>query len=90
LLAYQNQNYRDWEDDKIAQFLNKTIKFINPKIIIKTDTIALEGLKAIEYYQFTLKKTLRKFSNRNKYLLAPLSHQKFASYIFTTARNRIN
>ncbi|MBA3784883.1 MAG: hypothetical protein H0X15_04980 [Acidobacteria bacterium] len=69
--------------------MNKTIKFINPKIIVKTDTIALEGLKAIEYYQFTLKTTLRKISSRNKYLLAPLSHQKFTSFIFTTERNRI-
>jgi hypothetical protein len=43
-------------------FFLKPIELINPKIIVKTVKIMLEGLKAFEYYQLKLKTLLRKFS----------------------------
>lgn len=57
-----------------AEYLKKTIKIINPKIIVTLGAVALEGLQAIEYHQFTLKREVAQILKWNRRLLIPLYH----------------
>lgn len=57
-----------------ADFLERTIKLINPQIIVTLGTVALEGLQAIEYHQFTLKREVAQILKWNERLLIPLYH----------------
>lgn len=57
-----------------ASFLEKTIRLINPKIIVTLGSVALEALKTIEYHQFILKAEKAKILRWNARLLVPLYH----------------
>lgn len=57
-----------------SDFLEKTIEIIDPKIISTLGAVALEGLKTIEYHQFTLKSDAAKILRWNGRLLVPLYH----------------
>ena len=57
-----------------ADFLQRTIKLINPNIIVTLGAVALEGLRAIEYHQFTLKREVAQILQWNERLLIPLYH----------------
>jgi uracil-DNA glycosylase family 4 len=54
--------------------LEKTVRVIDPKIIVTLGSVALEALKAIEYHQFTLKNDAAKILRWNERLLVPLYH----------------
>lgn len=57
-----------------ADFLEKTLKLIDPKIIATLGAVALEALKTIEYHQFVLRHDAAKILNWNCRLLVPLYH----------------
>lgn len=57
-----------------ADFLKRTIELINPQIIVTLGAVALEGLQAIEYHQFTLKREVAQILKWNERLLIPLYH----------------
>lgn len=57
-----------------AEYLKRTVEIINPKIIATLGAVALEGLRAIEYHQFTLKREVATILKWNKRLLIPLYH----------------
>lgn len=57
-----------------AEYLKNTIEVINPKIIVTLGAVALEGLQAIEYHQFTLKREVARILKWNERLLIPLYH----------------
>lgn len=57
-----------------ADFLERTIDLINPKIIVTLGAVALEGLKAIAYHKFTLKLEAADILEWNDRLLIPLYH----------------
>ena len=57
-----------------AEYLKKTIEIINPNVIATLGTVALEGLQAIEYHQFTLKRETARILKWNNRLLIPLYH----------------
>ncbi len=57
-----------------ADFLKRTIKLINPNIIVTLGAVALEALRAIEYHQFTLKRETARILKWNERLLVPLYH----------------
>jgi uracil-DNA glycosylase family 4 len=57
-----------------AEYLKRTIELINPGIIVTLGAVALEGLQAIEYHQFTLKREVAQILKWNRRLLIPLYH----------------
>lgn len=57
-----------------ADFLKRTIELINPQIIVTLGAVALEGLQAIEYHQFTLKREVAQILKWSERLLIPLYH----------------
>lgn len=57
-----------------SNFLEKTIELIAPKIIVTLGSVALEGLKMIEYHQFVLKSDVAQILQWKKRLLIPLYH----------------
>lgn len=57
-----------------AEYLKRTIEIINPNIIATLGAVALEGLQAIEYHQFTLKREVAQILKLTKRLLIPLYH----------------
>ena len=57
-----------------AEYLKRTIEIINPNIIATLGAVALEGLQAIEYHQFTLKREVARILKWNRRLLIPLYH----------------
>jgi DNA polymerase len=57
-----------------AEFLENTIRLIDPKLIVTLGSVALEGLKSIEYHQLLLKSDAGKILNWNGRLLVPLYH----------------
>lgn len=57
-----------------SDFLQKTLKLINPKIIVTLGSVALEALKTIEYHQFTLKTNAAEIFEWNGRILVPLYH----------------
>lgn len=57
-----------------ADFLRRTITLINPQIIATLGAVALEGLRAIAYHNFTLKLDAATVLEWNSRLLIPLYH----------------
>lgn len=57
-----------------SDFLRRTLKIINPKIIATLGSVALEALKTIEYHQFTLKNNAAEIFDWNGRILVPLYH----------------
>lgn len=57
-----------------SDFLKRTIDLINPKIIVTLGAVALEGLKAIDYHNFTLKLNAAEILEWKTSLLIPLYH----------------
>ncbi len=57
-----------------AEYLEKTINLINPKIIVTLGSVALEALKTIEYHQITLKSDAAQIFRWNERILIPLYH----------------
>ncbi len=57
-----------------ADFLEKTINLINPKIIATLGAVALEALKTIEYHQFALRTDAAKILDWNERIIVPLYH----------------
>lgn len=57
-----------------SDFLERTLHLINPKIIVTLGAVALEGLKAIAYHNFTLKLEAASILEWNSRFLIPLYH----------------
>ncbi len=57
-----------------SDFLRRTIELINPKIIATLGAVALEGLKTIEYHNFSLKRDAARILFWNERKLIPLYH----------------
>jgi len=57
-----------------ADFLAKTIRLINPKIIVTLGSVALEALKTIEYHQIILRSDAGKIFRWQTRWLIPLYH----------------
>jgi uracil-DNA glycosylase family 4 len=57
-----------------AGFLEKTIRLIDPKIIVTLGTVALEALKTIEYHQIILRSDAGCIFRWNDRWLVPLYH----------------
>ncbi|HQU84798.1 MAG TPA: uracil-DNA glycosylase [Pyrinomonadaceae bacterium] len=57
-----------------AEFLQKTLQLIDPKIIVTLGSVALEALKTIQYHQFTLKNNAANIFEWNGRTLVPLYH----------------
>jgi uracil-DNA glycosylase len=57
-----------------ADFLEKTINLINPRIIVTLGTVALEALKTIEYHQIILRLNAGKIFRWQTRWLVPLYH----------------
>ncbi len=57
-----------------AEFLEKTIRSIDPKIIVTLGSVALEALKTIEYHQIILKSDAGGIFRWNGRILVPLYH----------------
>jgi uracil-DNA glycosylase family 4 len=57
-----------------ADFLERTIKLIDPNVIVTLGGVALEALKSIETHQFTLRDDVAKLREWNGRTLIPLYH----------------
>ena len=57
-----------------SDFLTRTIRLIQPSIIVTLGTVALEALKLIHYHEFTLKNDAARIHRWNDRLLIPLYH----------------
>jgi uracil-DNA glycosylase family 4 len=57
-----------------ADFLAKTIRLINPKIVVTLGSVALEALKSIEYHQIILRSDAGKIFRWQTRWLVPLYH----------------
>ncbi|MGI9054633.1 MAG: uracil-DNA glycosylase family protein, partial [Pyrinomonadaceae bacterium] len=62
------------ETKNCANFLARTIYLINPQIIVTLGAVALEGLRRIDYHNFTLKLEAASILEWNSRLLIPLYH----------------
>jgi uracil-DNA glycosylase family 4 len=57
-----------------ADFLAKTIRLINPKIVVTLGSVALEALKSIEYHQIILRSDAGRIFRWQTRWLVPLYH----------------
>jgi DNA polymerase len=57
-----------------AEFLQRTIKLVNPNVVVTLGGVALEALKSIESHQFTLRDDAAKLREWNGRTLIPLYH----------------
>ena len=57
-----------------ADFLEKTIRLIDPAVIVTLGIVALEALKTIEYHQITLRSDAGGIFRWNGRVLVPLYH----------------
>jgi DNA polymerase len=57
-----------------ADFLEKTLHLINPKIVVTLGSVALEALKTIEYHQIKLRSDAGRIFRWNERFLVPLYH----------------
>ncbi len=57
-----------------AGFLEKTVRLVNPKVIVTLGSVALEALKSIEYHQIILRSEAGGIFRWNGRFLVPLYH----------------
>lgn len=57
-----------------ADFLQRTIELINPRLIVTLGSVALAALRSIHYHQFTLREAAGKIEHWNGRLLVPIYH----------------
>ena len=57
-----------------ADFLQRTIELVDPRVIVTLGGVALEALKSIESHQFTLRDDAAKLRDWNGRTLIPLYH----------------
>ena len=57
-----------------ADFLDRTIEVVAPRIVVTLGTVALEALKSIEYHQITLKSDAGRIFRWHGRWLVPLYH----------------
>jgi uracil-DNA glycosylase len=57
-----------------ADFLEKTVRLINPRVIVTLGSVALEALKSIEYHQIILRSGAGCIFEWNGRFLVPLYH----------------
>lgn len=57
-----------------ADFLEKTVRLIDPKVIVTLGSVALEALKSIEYHQIILRSDAGGIFRWNGRFLVPLYH----------------
>src|SRR4051812_24822298 len=57
-----------------ADFLEKTVRLVNPKVILTLGSVALEALKSIEYHQIILRSGAGGIFRWNGRFLVPLYH----------------
>jgi uracil-DNA glycosylase family 4 len=57
-----------------ADFLEKTVRLVNPKVIVTLGSVALEALKSIEYHQIILRSDAGSVFRWNGRFLVPLYH----------------
>ena len=57
-----------------SDFLRRTIKLVQPAIIVTLGTVALEALKLIHYHEFTLRDDAGKIRQWDQRTLIPLYH----------------
>ena len=61
-------------DQKLREFLRKTIALLDPKIIVTLGSVALEALKTIEYHQIILRSDAGTIFRWQTRWLVPLYH----------------
>jgi uracil-DNA glycosylase family 4 len=57
-----------------ADFLNRTIALLDPKVMVTLGVVALEALKAVHYHEFSLQRDAAKIHRWGGRLLVPLYH----------------
>ena len=57
-----------------ADFLRRTIRLINPCVVVTLGSVALEALKRIHYHEFTLKESAAQVQRWDGRLLVPIYH----------------
>ena len=57
-----------------SSFLRRTIEIVNPRVIVTLGSVALEGLKRIQYHKLTLKESAAQVHSWNGRVLVPIYH----------------
>ncbi len=57
-----------------SDFLRRTIRLINPRVVVTLGSVALEALKRIHYHEFTLKDSAAQVQRWDGRLLVPIYH----------------
>src|SRR5215470_1634707 len=57
-----------------ADFLRRTIRLINPRVVVTLGSVALEALKRIHYHEFTLKAAAANMQLWDGRVLVPIYH----------------
>jgi uracil-DNA glycosylase family 4 len=57
-----------------SDFLRRTVKLINPRVLVTLGSVALEALKRIHYHELTLKQDAAKIHRWQDHVLVPLYH----------------
>jgi len=69
-----NRKPKKSEMNNCAEFLGKTIRLIDPPVIVPLGTVALEALKTVKQHEFKLKEDVGKVVEWNGIKLIPLYH----------------
>ena len=69
-----------------SQFLRRTMKLINPTVVVTLGTVALEALKLIDDHAFTLRDNAATIQSWNGRALIPLYHP--SPQVLITSRDR--
>lgn len=57
-----------------SSFLRRTIEIVNPRVIVTLGSVALEGLKRIQYHKLSLKESAAQVHSWNDRVLVPIYH----------------
>jgi uracil-DNA glycosylase family 4 len=57
-----------------SDFLRRTIRLVNPRVVVTLGSVALESLKRIHYHEFTLKDSAARIQRWDGRLLVPIYH----------------
>lgn len=57
-----------------SSFLRRTIEIVNPRVIVTLGSVALEGLKRIQYHKLSLKESAAQVHSWNGRVLVPIYH----------------
>jgi uracil-DNA glycosylase family 4 len=57
-----------------SSFLRRTIEVVNPRVIVTLGSVALEGLKRIQYHELNLRESAAQIQSWNDRVLVPIYH----------------